>query len=184
MRPDSDHQPKNRGPNDENINRRQWQVSQPELNRREDQIGDQIDAKRQGHQPAHFAPKHLNKHKSEADENHGIEDLPDEPNRARNRCPRRFDQSVVPGCPVHLSSNSGLCCIGYCCCHRSHRRDPEYSLLFHQGGHLSMSPTATVRTRTLVNSSVSSNFPLRMSLPFAQIAELLPSVWRRRRLSR
>lgn len=107
MRPDSGHQPQNRSPDDHYVDRRQWQVSQPELNRREDQIGDQINSEGQGHQPAHFTPKHLHENKAEADQNHRIQDLPDQPNRARSGCPRRFGQSVIPGHPVHLGSNSG-----------------------------------------------------------------------------
>jgi hypothetical protein len=109
MRPDRHYAPDDGGPNDQNIHRRQGQVAHPKLNRREDQVGHEIDRERQGNHPADLATYCLYENEAKANQYDGIENLPDEPNRPRCRRPRWLRQRVVPVNPRQLCSSRLRC---------------------------------------------------------------------------
>ena len=75
--PDGHDHPKDRGPDNHNVQCGQRQASQAKLNRCEDQIGEEIDGEWQRHKPRHFLANGLNEYKSERDKDDWIEDLPD-----------------------------------------------------------------------------------------------------------
>ena len=102
MGPNGDDTPEDGSPHNENVQRCQWQIPHSELNRREDQIGDEVDSEREGDQPTDLASKSLNEHEAEREEDHWIENLPNESDRCRWRGPVGFRERVVPFDPRHL----------------------------------------------------------------------------------
>ena len=88
-------------PDDQDVHRRQRQVSQPELDRREDQVRHEVDGERQGHLPRYFLADRLHEHEAERDEDDRVENLPDQPDGRRGGRPRGFRKRVVPFDPGH-----------------------------------------------------------------------------------
>ena len=102
MRPDRHYAPDDGGPNDQNIHRRQGQIAHPKLNRRENQVGHEIDGERQGNHPTDFAAYCLYENEAKANQYDGIENPPDQPNRSRCGRPGWLRQRVVPVNPRQL----------------------------------------------------------------------------------
>lgn len=66
--------PDDRRPHDQDVQAGQWHVPQPGEDRHEQQVGDQVDGKRQGHLPVDPATERLNEDEPEADEDERVED--------------------------------------------------------------------------------------------------------------
>lgn len=77
VRPNGDHHPVDRGSDDHDFHGGERQVPHSKLNRREDQVRQQVDSKGLRHEPRQLASKCLPEHEAKADENEGIEYLPD-----------------------------------------------------------------------------------------------------------
>ena len=99
--PDNDHHPKDRGPHNQDIDRRQWQVPHLKLDRCEDQVRHEIDGEGQRHPPRHCASDRLHEHEPKADQDDRVEDRPDRPDRRWSGRPGWFSESVVPFDPGH-----------------------------------------------------------------------------------
>ena len=61
------------------------------------------DGERQSYEPGHFAPDRLHEHEAEADEDDGVENLPDQPDSRRGGSSAWFGERVVPGHPIHVN---------------------------------------------------------------------------------
>jgi hypothetical protein len=96
VRPNGQHHPEDRAPDDEDVHGRQRQVSHAELDRREDQIRNEVDGERQGDEQRQPAPSELHEHEAEGRDDDRIEDLPNEADRPRCRRPRRLGQALIP----------------------------------------------------------------------------------------
>ena len=90
MLPDGNHAPEDGCPNDQDVYGCQRQVAPAKLNRREDQVGYEVDGEGQGDQPSNFASECLHEYKTKADQNDRVEYLPDHPNGGRWRRPAGF----------------------------------------------------------------------------------------------
>jgi hypothetical protein len=106
VRPDGQHHPEDRGPDDEDVGCRQWQIPHAELDRGEDQIRDEVDGEGQGYEKREPAPRGLHEHIAKRRDDDGVEDLPDEADRPRRRRPRRLGEALIPVDPRNVRHGS------------------------------------------------------------------------------
>lgn len=99
--PDDFHRPEDGDPDNRDIDGGEREVSQAELDWREDDIGDQVDGKRDRYWPSDLLARGSIEDVSEREQNDRIEDLPDRANRRRLGRPSRFVEGVVPISPSH-----------------------------------------------------------------------------------
>ena len=96
VRPDGEHHPENRAPDDDDVGRRQWQIPHTELGRGEDQIRHEFGSEGQGDDNREPASRGLHEHEAKRRDDDGVEDLPDEADRPRRRRPRRRREALIP----------------------------------------------------------------------------------------
>ena len=101
MPPHGDNAPDDCRPHDHDVNRRQWQVSHPKLNRCENQICHEVDGEWKDDDPADLPSDRLHEDKPEADQDDRVKNLPDQADGRRGGRPAWFGERVVPFDPDH-----------------------------------------------------------------------------------
>ena len=103
MLPDGSHQPYDAAPYDKDVDGCQREIPQPELNRSEDQIGDDVDQEGNGHHTRDPLPRGPDEYEPKGHDDDGVDNLPHEPDERGFGRPRRLCERVVPVHERHSS---------------------------------------------------------------------------------